>query len=208
MTTLDVQQRGPAWYEARRGLPTCSRFDQILTAAKGQPSSAQDSLINSLIAESICPPEEGVIRPMTSDMEYGVKLEAEARCAYELQFAAAPVTEVGFVLHDSGLFGGSPDCLVGEAGGCEIKAPKTETHIGYIRGGVLPNEYRAQVSGYMIVTGRKWWDFFSYARSLPPFRLRVTRDSFTDKLEAELFAFCKRYNAERAKFDLKPIGSA
>ena len=117
MNELATQQRSEAWYEARRGMPTCSRFDQILTAAKGQPSSAQETLINELLAESLCPPEQGVIRPATAEMEYGMKLEAEARCCYELEYAKGSMREVGFVVHDSGLFGGSPDALVGLDGG-------------------------------------------------------------------------------------------
>ena len=211
MTISDAQQRSPEWYEARRGLPTCSRFDQILTAAKGQPSKAQDTLICELIAESICPPEEGVIRPMTPEMEYGMRLEAEARCAYEMEFASSAfesmaVREVGFVMADCGLYGGSPDALVGEDGGVEIKCPNAATHIGYIRSGVLPNDYKCQVHGYMVVTGRKWWDFFSYARHLPPFRLKVQADDFTALLAKELNAFCVSYNAARAQFNLPPIG--
>lgn len=206
METVDTQQRSDAWYEARRGMPTCSRFDKILTAVQAKPSSAQDTLINELLAESIVPPEQGVILPVTADMEAGIKLEGEARCAYELEHAKGPVTEVGFAIHSSGMFGGSPDALVGEDGGVEIKCPKAATHIGYCRDGVLPNEYRCQVHGYMIVTGRNWWDFFSYCRNIKPFLLRIERDDFTTKLEAELLKFCAKYNEARVAFDLQPIG--
>lgn len=210
MTKVDAPQRSEAWYEARRGIPTCSRFDSILTPKKGEPSAAQETLIDELIAESIFPPEEGAIyTPHTAEMEQGMRLEAEARCSYELDFAKGqPVTEVGFLLHDCGLFGGSPDALVGEDGGVEIKCPAPKTHIGYVRDGVLPLAYKGQVHGHLIVTGRKWWDFFSYARNLPPLYVRVTRDAFTDKLEAELQNFCRRYNEARAQFKLPPIGKA
>jgi hypothetical protein len=208
VTTTDAPQRSEAWFEARRGLPTCSRFDRIMTAAKGQRSAAQDGLINELIGEMLCPPEQGLIRPATSEMEYGLKLEAEARCCYELEHATQPVREVGFVTADCGMFGGSPDALVGESGGVEIKCPNASTHIGYIRSDELPNEYKCQVHGYLVVTGRKWWDFFSYHRGVFPFRLRVHRDDFTDRLHAELLEFCKRYNQARALFDLPPLGSA
>lgn len=210
MKAVAVSQRSEQWFSARRGLPTCSRFDAILTAKTEKPSAAQSTLINELIAESIQPPEAGLIKPqyVSPEMEQGMILEGEARCAYELEFAPEPVSEVGFVLHDSGLFGGSPDALVGESGGAEIKCPLLSTHIGYVRAGELPSDYRCQVHGYLIVTGRAWWSFFSYARGAKPFHLRVERDAFTAKLEAELFAFCARYNAERAKFNLPPIGNA
>jgi len=206
--TIPAQQRSEEWFAARRGLPTCSRFNQILTAVQGKPSSAQDTLINELIAESLCPPEEGFIRPASAEMEYGMKLEAEARCCYELEYAREPMSEVGFMLADCGMFGGSPDALVGESGGVEIKCPNASTHIGYFRAGVLPSEYRCQVHGYMVVSNRPWWDFFSYARNIPPFRVRVPRDDFTAKLEAEVLSFCERYNIARAMFDLPPVGSA
>lgn len=208
MTAVAAPQRSEAWFAARRGLPTCSRFDKIVTAVQGKRSAAQETLINELIAESICPPEEGLIRSVvTTEMEYGMRLEAEARCAFELEFAQGAVTEVGFLLHSSGLFGGSPDALVGDASGVEIKCPNAATHIGYFRGGVLPNDYRCQLHGYMIVTGRPSWSFFSYARHFPPFHLRIESDEFTVNLEHELRMFCERYNKARAMFDLPPLGS-
>lgn len=206
MTIVGTVQRSEHWYAARRGMPTCSRFSSILTAARGGPSKAQDTLINELLAESLTPPEQGVIRPPTSEMEHGIILEAEARCCYELEYSKEPVREAGFIVHDSRLFGGSPDALVGETGGVEIKCPNAATHIGYLRDGGLPNEYKCQVHGYLIVTGRAWWDFFSYGRNLPRFILHVERDEFTDRLAAELLAFCKRYNAIRLTFGLPPIG--
>jgi len=206
MTASDAPQRSEAWFDGRRGLPTCSRFDKIMTSVTGARSKSQDVLINELIAESVMPPSQGLIRPTSADMEYGIIMEAEARCAYELEYATQAVTEVGFILHDSGLYGGSPDALVGDTGGVEIKVPKGETHVGYTRAGVLPPEYRLQVHGYLAVTGRAWWDFFSYSRYFPAFLVRVNRDEFTVRLEAELLDFCGRYNAERAKFNLPPIG--
>lgn len=208
MVTINEPQRSKAWFDARRGMPTCSRFHQIITAAKGQRSAAQETLIDELLAESLCPPEAGVIKPeyTSVEMEYGMKLEAEARCSYELEHATEPVTEVGFMIHESGMFGGSPDALVGESGGVELKCPNAATHIGYYRAAVLPNEYKCQVHGYMVVSGRPWWDFMSYARSLPPFRIRVACDDFTAKLEAEVMAFCERYNFARAQFKLPPLG--
>jgi len=205
MTTVQTDQRSAAWFEARRGMVTASRFDKILTPKEGKPSAQQNALINELIAESVLPPQEGVILPVTEEMYEGMKLEGEARCYFELEEAKVPVTQVGFCIHDSGLFGCSPDGLCGEDGGLELKVPLAKTHIGYIRDGVLPDAYKNQVHGSMIVTGRKWWSFFSYSRHFEPFHIRVERDAFTQKLEGELFAFCARYNAERAKFNLPPI---
>jgi hypothetical protein len=209
MIVSQAQQRSDAWYALRRGLPTASRFDAILTPSTGKPSKGQDKLIDELIAESIQPPEQGFIRHYISpEMEQGMKLEGEARCSFELEYAKGqPVTEVGFVMHDSGLFGGSPDALVGDDSGLEMKCPNLSTHIGYVRAGVLPSEYKAQCHGSMIVTGRNSWHFFSYARGALPFHLLIERDDFTAKLEEELHNFAKRYNEARALFELPPIGT-
>lgn len=209
MIVNEAQQRSDAWYALRRGLPTASRFDSILTPKTGEPSKAQEKLIDELIAESIQPPEQGFIRHYISpEMEQGMKLEGEARCSFELEYAKGqPVKEVGFIMHDSGLFGGSPDALVGDDSGLEMKCPNLSTHIGYVRAGVLPPEYRCQLHGSMVVTGRNSWSFFSYARGALPFHILVKRDDFTKKLEDALYAFSKKYNTEREKFGLPPLGT-
>ncbi len=207
MTILDHPQRSAPWYAARRGLPTCSRFDQILTAVTGKPSASQSKLIDELLAESLCPVEEALPEYVSPEMEAGMRLEAEARCAFEFEFAnGQPVRDVGFILSDCGRFGGSPDSLVGEEGGLELKCPQPATHIGYLRAGTLPADYKLQLHGYMVVTGRKWWSFMSYARHLPRFHLRIERDDFTAKLAAELESFCAKYNAARVAFNLAPLG--
>ncbi len=207
MRAIATTQRSAEWFEIRRGVPTCSRFDKIITAATAKPSSAQESLINELISESILPPEQGVVKYVSEEMEQGMILEAEARCRYELDHAREPVTEMGFLIHDSGLFGGSPDALVGESGGAEIKCPSGPVHVGYFRAGVLPDCYKQQVHGYLAVTGRAWWSFFSYCRNLPPFHVIVKRDEYTAKLEQELFNFVDKYNAARVQFGLQPLGN-
>jgi hypothetical protein len=209
MKIVQVAQRSESWFAARRGIPTASRFDAILTPKTGKPAAAQETLINALIAESIEPPDSGFIRPqfVSEEMEQGMKLEGEGRCSFELEFAQAPVTEVGFVLHESGLFGASPDGLVGDVSGVELKCPKAETLVGYIRAGVLPDAYKAQVHGSMVVTGRDSWSFFAYARHFAPFHILVKRDDFTAALEKELFSFCERYGQVRQQFGLPPIGN-
>ncbi len=208
MNAHSVTQGSPEWMALRRGVPTCSRFDQILTAVTGKPSASQSKLIDELIAESLCPIEEEISRYVSPQMEQGMKLEAEAKCAFEFEYAqGAPVSDVGFIMSDCARFGGSPDLLVGADGGAEIKCPQPAAHIGYLRAGVLPSDYKLQIHGYMIVTGRKWWSFFSYARHLPRFHLRIERDDFTEKLARELAAFAEKYNEARKAFDLPPLGN-
>ena len=162
---MEMEQRSEDWYNARRGMPTASRFDMIITPSKGEPAKAQETLINQLISESILPPEEGEIKHTSDEMYEGMRLEGEARCKYMLEYANAEVKEVGFIVHDSGMFGCSPDGLTGDDRGIELKCPSGPVMVSYLRGGVLPAEYRCQVHGSMVVTGRKKWDFMAYSNT-------------------------------------------
>jgi exodeoxyribonuclease (lambda-induced) len=207
MSAVFAPQRSKEWFDARRGIPTCSSFARIVTPAQGKPSAQQDAFMDELIAESLGKTDEQPQR-VTLEMELGMKLEAEARNAYAFEHAKGAVEECGFRLAPCGLYGGSPDLLCGEEGGAEFKCPSASVQIGYIRENVLPAIYRPQVHGYMLVTGRKWWDFYSYHQGLPSFHVRVIRGDFTNQLEAELLAFCARYNEAREKFGLKPLGTA
>ena len=63
------------------------------------------------------------------------------------------------------------------------------------------------MAGYLAVTGRKWWSFFSYCRNLPPFHVVMERGELVDKLQAELANFCNKYNEARVQFGLPKLGS-
>ena len=98
---------------------------------------------------------------------------------------------VGFVLRDDGEVGGSPDRLVGEDGGLEIKNPAMHTHIGYLLDPPsLVADYAPQVQGYLYLTGRAWWDVLSYNPDLPPLVARVEPDAaFQAALDGALDTF-------------------
>ena len=202
MKIIECEQGTEEWFNARKGIPSASCFNEIITPTTMKPSKSQTKYINALIAESI-QDEHGGEGVSTAAMEYGLRVEAEARDFYTLQ-TGLEVTQVGFCLHDNGRFGGSPDGLVEcptppGPGGLELKCPLPKTHIGYLRAGMLPTEYRCQVHGLMLVTGRTWWDFMSYAKGLPSFLIRVTPDDFTWALNEEIINFCNKYEQEKAK---------
>ena len=82
----------------------------------------------------------------------------------------------------------------------ELKCPQLKTQAGYVLAGEeLPSEYRPQVHGHLIVTGRPFVDFLSYSPPLPPLLIRVERSEYTDKLAAELERFHEKYEAARKK---------
>lgn len=203
---FDCQQTGPEWWLVRRGIPTASNFGRILTPAKGELSKQADDYIAELIADrAALQPPISTDHPMSRDMANGVNMEPEARRWYSMN-GDVDVRQVGFCLTGDGRFGCSPDGLVGGDGGLELKCPSLKTQVRYLLDNdALMHDYRCQVHGSLIVTGRDWWDLVSYAPGLPPVLIRVTPDGFTAKLRAGLDAFHERYMDLLARFDLPPL---
>jgi len=170
---IDQNEQGSfEWLAARLGIPSASMFAKIVTT-KGAWSTSADTYINQLVAERLTGEREEVFQ--SHHMIRGTELEPDARDLYSLM-TDSEVTEVGFCLHDTLAAGCSPDGLIGEDGGLEIKCPAPSTHVEYLRGGVLPSKYKQQVMGCLWITGREWWDFVSYHPTMKPLIVRVERD--------------------------------
>jgi hypothetical protein len=109
-------------------------------------------------------------------MQWGVEQEPNAKHAYEVQ-TGRKIQDVGFILPDNtDAYGGSPDGLVGDEGLLEIKCPQAETLISYHASGELPVQYKPQIQGLLLISGREWCDFFAFHPELTPFLLRVYPD--------------------------------
>lgn len=185
MIIIDVEQGTPEWHEARLGIPTASRFKEIVTPAKAELSKTSETYLRELLAEWLSgQPTESF---SSSWMQRGQELESPARTLYQFE-REIEVRQVGFCR--LGDLGYSPDGLCGGDGLLEIKCPKPSTHIGYLMEGVLPTEYRAQVMGGLLITDRNWCDFLSYCPGMPPLLVRVDRDDkYIAKLKSGLDAF-------------------
>lgn len=201
MILLDCRHNSPEWRQVRAGIPTASRFDSILTPVKLQPSKASDAYLHHLIAEWLLGHaiEEGSGSMWT---ERGLELEGEAVAYYEFE-RSRDTTEAGFVLRDDRRVGCSPDRLVGEDGGLEIKCPSAATHVGYLLdSSSLVAEYRGQVQGSLYVTGRAWWDLLSYCPGLPSVLVRVEPDAaYAKAVDPALADFLARMDAAKAQVE-------
>lgn len=191
MKIIECQQGTPEWFEARRGIPSASNFHKILTAKTGKLSAAADDYAIQLIAERIRFDPPYMAGPANAAMRHGIECEPEARSYYEFQ-KSVTVREVGFCVSDCGRFGCSPDGLVDDDGGLELKCVQPATQVAYLLDGGLPAEYRTQVHGELIVTGRQWWDFLSYCVGFPPLLVRVVPDDYTKLLADALEHFANR----------------
>lgn len=186
MIILDQEQGSEEWLRVRLGRPSASMFNKLITQT-GKPSSSADGYINELIAERLTGKSEPF--HVTEWMERGTALEPEAREAYEFITGNA-VMETGFILDNSWQFGCSPDGLILDKGGLEIKCPAPRTMVSYLRDPqVGVKKYWQQIQGCMWITQRGWWDFFAYHPEMPHVLVRVERDDeYIDKLAAEVKA--------------------
>ena len=188
MIILSDEQGSPEWLASRLGRPSASMFGKLVTGS-GKPSGSAESYINEMIAERLT----GRSKPFFTNehMERGNFLEPEARQAYEF-ITDFEVVETGFILDDSQEFGCSPDGLVADDGGLEIKCPSDSVHVSYLRAGKVPAKYYQQVQGCMMITGREWWDFMSYHPEMPHLLVRMKRnEKFIEAMAEQLEAAVK-----------------
>jgi len=192
MITENIIQGTPEWRKARAGIPTSSSFDMIITTA-GMPSKQKQKYLYALAAERITGAKEEHYQ--NEAMQRGIQMEEEARNMYEL-ITGNTVDLVGICYPDAKKsYGSSPDGLVGDDGLLEIKCPLSYTHVGYLMEGVLPTDYIQQTQGQLLVTGRKWVDFFSYYPGLKPLLIKVKPDEkFLKALRIELEVFVSELN--------------
>jgi hypothetical protein len=205
MQIIDCEQGSPEWFQARAGIPTASEFHTVMAIGpKGGKSVTRIDYLNKLAGEILT--GEPMATYTNPDMERGKLMEDEARNLYAFTQDIDPL-RVGFIRN--GDKGASPDSLVGDKGGLEIKSAAAHIQIKRILADDLPSEHKAQVHGGMLVCEREWWDFVSYCPKLPLFIKRVYRDEDYIKsisLAVELFNtelhqtvdYIRRYGARAA----------
>lgn len=165
--------QGSEEWDRLRHRPTASEFSSFITPAKGDYSKQSTAYAAKIVAKRL-----GVYTepPPSYWMEWGTEQEPNARHAYTLQ-TGSEVQEVGFIMpDDTDAFGASPDGLIGDDGILETKCPAPETLISYHAAGVLPIQYKPQLQGLLLISGRQWCDFYAFHPHLTPFLLRVERD--------------------------------
>lgn len=189
---VDCEQGSPEWFAARAGICTASEFKTIIGVKKDAKEKVTRDLYMRKLAGEILTGE-----PMDTysngHMDRGKAQEDEARDLYAFATDVEPV-RIGFVKNFGA--GASPDSLIGDRGGLEIKTALAHIQIDRLLKGDFPPEYRAQVQGNIWITERDWWDFVSYSPHLPLLTVRVQRD---DGYIATLAGAVKQFNEELAE---------
>jgi len=175
-TIVDCPQGSdsPEWMMARLGRATGSKAAVLMESKTAKEKTGRTNYMYELAEQR----QTGIIPPLgfVSDaMKWGVEHEPFARIAYEGMFDL-DVIQTGFIRCDDVMAGCSLDGH-SVAGGRivgiqEIKCPMLKTHIGYLKAGVLPTDYKWQVTHNLLVTEADWCDFISYR---PGFQMFVIR---------------------------------
>ncbi len=202
MKIHDCQQKTDEWFALRAGIPTASEFHRFMNddgtlrqnKKKTGLSDGAETYLNEKIAERIL----GHVLPSFSsgNMEQGDILESEAIPFLELQHRIS-ISRVGFITTDDGKSGCSPDGIIGPKRGVEIKCPLAQTHVGYLREGILPDDYVLQVHGSIWVAEADEWMFASYKRGFREFVMTVERDEkLCEKIGESVAEFNAKLDAE------------
>lgn len=161
------EQGSQEWLAERAGKWTGSKFVDVMAISErtGKPLKARSDAVWQVVVERMT--GKAIEGPGGFALAWGHEVEQFARDAYELETGNV-VQQVGFIEHQEFPFAGaSPDGLIDDDGGLELKCPRdSRIHLDRFLSGV-PAEYIPQIQGCMWVTGRQWWHFASYDPRMP-----------------------------------------
>lgn len=200
MIIVECRQGSPEWFAAKRGIPSASNIERIITPKGLKPSSQADAYRYKLLAEWAT--GETAMDAGSQFMQRGSELEAEARAWYELA-NGVEVQQVGFILNNDRTFGCSPDGLVGSDGDLEIKCFEAAHHVKALLEG--DDDYVLQCQARLWVTGRAWCDRLYYNPAMPVVCRRLERDeSLIATIAERVGEFLEQLEADRAR--LRELG--
>ena len=192
-------QGSEEWKIARLGAVTASRVVNILPGSSGAYLASRKNYMSELICEILTgtTAEHFVSGPM----KWGTDTEPLARTDFELETNFI-VEEVGIVDHPT-IMGlkASPDGLIGENSGIEIKCPETAQHIDVLLNHKVKRDYIIQMNVNMMCTERTEWYYVDFDPRLPdklsiviiPFKKDLVLCS---QIEMEVKKFLDEMNAK------------
>ena len=150
-----VEQQSEEWFALRLGKMTASEAQTISANGAGLKTYIYKVVVGKITGKS----QNSFAG--NRHTERGNELEPDARISYEL-VRGVSVETVGFI-EESEYLGCSPDGLVEDNGGLEIKCPDDIKYFKLMIGEEKPDEaYIWQCHMSMLLTGRKWWDLLFY----------------------------------------------
>lgn len=175
---IDLVQGSQEWLDYRKGKLTASNATAISANGAGLKTYCKSVAIESLGIEKLS--------YISADMERGNELEPIAVSAYEFQYSLK-INTIGCIENDKyPNVLASPDGLIDDNGGVEIKTRNDEKHLSLILGETKEIPYN-QIQMSLLISEREWWDFVSINTnfSKPIFVKRIYPDEMVfDKLKS------------------------
>ena len=169
-----VEQGSASWFALRLGVITASEADALITPLwKLRKGTGVDTYLYRKLAEKVLNYSPDQLN--TFGMDQGKLVETIAVPWFEFAHGKK-VKRVGFCATDDGVAGCSPDGMLADGSGLEIKSPQAPNHIRYLMEGIVPEDYRVQVQFSLWVTKAPYWTFVSYSMVLPALVIRVEPD--------------------------------
>lgn len=179
---FDCDQGSEEWRRCRLGIPTASRFGDILAKGEGK---MRRKYLYELAGETLT--GDAAESFSNAHMDRGKAMEDEARDFYAFMADAVP-QRVGFIRN--GAKGCSPDSLIGDNGALEIKTKLPHLMVEALVRDEFPPEHKAQCQGVLWVSEREWIDIICYWPKMPPLIKRAYRDdAFLKTLAQEVETF-------------------
>jgi len=182
----------------KQGFLSCSYLDKIMVTSdlkKGVDFFGAGAIT---LAYQIAASRLGVDMPEASGiaLDWGNEYEWAAKHKYT-EWAFREIKEAPFIESFAiKWFGGTPDGLLGMNGIIEIKCPYNPVnHLkNVVNAYQYEEDYKAQIQGYLLLTGYNWCDFVSYdPRFTEPLDLSITRierdESYIETLETRIKLF-------------------
>lgn len=160
-----MEQGSLEWHAAKCGKVSASRIADVMARTQKGWGAPRKHYMDKLVAERITGQPMG--QKSVPSLDRRLEMEPEARIAYEF-YSDNTVVEVGFIDHPIiPNCGASPDGLIGDDGGLELKCCDSPAHIEMLTTSVIDKGYLYQCDFGMACTGREWWDFGSYDPTMP-----------------------------------------
>lgn len=174
-------QRSSEWKSDRLGVITGTRAHSLMGS-----KIVQKTLMAEMIAEIAMAKSKEFTQTLA--MKKGADVEPEAVKYYEFMNNYSVHGEDDYIVSDfNHRFAVSPDGLVGDIGGVEIKSLDPHNHIKVIIDDDIDKKYLAQIEWALFVQpNREWWDYFGYQPELPePIKGYKKRFILSDKKRSE-----------------------
>lgn len=158
---LDSLQGSETWFNLKLGVISASNASKVVAK---RDSETRLTYMSELVAQ-VCTGDQDEIN--SKYLDWGNQHEAAARSSYEFQ-TGENVTQVPFVFKDEKFREGcSPDGIINESKGLEIKCPFNPVHyVKFLTEDKIKSEYAWQCQYTLRVMDADEWDFAQYHPSM------------------------------------------